>query len=183
MKKIFKYLAVAVLGMAFALPAAATVEAAKLAVVPMIISSSVKDDQGLLPMCLSDSVAKLFKYPEYDMVDTDIVKKEALTLQDKVFTKAGLKQIATASGADIVIAMSVDKFDWVERGQTTNNPTTVCDFRGQFATYNSITGKYDDENWHDDEDFDSGTLSTRYDWAHNEFSRYCRNLLKGAVKK
>ena len=41
MKKIFKYLAMAVLGMAFALPAAHSAEAAKLAVIPLIMNSGV----------------------------------------------------------------------------------------------------------------------------------------------
>ncbi len=183
MKKIFRYLAVAVLGMAFALPAASSVEAAKLAVVPLIMNSHVEDPQGMKPMVFSEAVGKLFKYPEYDMVDRDIVKKTALELQDKVFTEAGMKAICAASGADISVAMSLDNFGWKETAQTSNSPTTVCDFRGQFATYNRLTGKYKHENWSDDASFETGALSPRRDWAHEELARYFRIMLKDALVK
>ena len=182
MKKIFRYLAVAVLGVAFALPAATSVEAAKLAVVPLIVSSQVEDPQGMKPIAFSEAVGKVFKYPDYDMVDHDIVKKKALELQDKVFTEEGMKAICDASGADISIAMSVEKFDW-DDDMLRRNPMTICDFRGKFATYNKITGKYKFENWLDDYSFESGIVHPREDWSTNEFSRYCKRILKKALWK
>ena len=182
MKKFFRYVAVAVLGMAFALPMAATVDAAKLAVVPLILSTKVKDDQGTKPLLFSEAVGKTFKYPEYDMADSDAIKKAALAQQDKLFTKEGMKAVCEATGSEIAIAMSVERFDWNENRQL-RTPTTVCDFRGKFATYNVITGKYSFQNWHDDAEKETESYSVRVDWPHIEFGRYCKVLLEEAMKK
>jgi hypothetical protein len=183
MKKIFKYLAMAVLGMAFALPAAHSAEAAKLAVIPLIMNSGVEDPQGLKPIVYSEAVSKIFKYPAYDLADSDVVKKAALAQQDKLFTKEGLSAVCDAAGAEIALAMSVDNFTWEEARQTSNSPTTICDFRGKFATYNKITGKFKLDHWYDNEEFETGALSPRYDWAHNELGRYFRILLRDVAGK
>ena len=178
MKKFFRCLAVAVLGMAFALPAAHSAEAAKMAVVPLVMSTEVEDPQGLKPIVYSEAVNKIFKYPQYDRADSDAVKKAALAQQDKLFTKEGLSAVCDATGSEIALAMSIDKFDWKEEAQTSNSPTTVCDFRGKFAVYNKITGKFKIDHWVDNATFETGALSPRYDWAHNELARYFRNLLR-----
>lgn len=52
--------------------------AMKLAVVPLIIGENVEDDAGLKPIAYSTEVSELFQYPEYDLVDSDTVRKAAL---------------------------------------------------------------------------------------------------------
>ena len=52
-----------------------------------------------------------------------------------------MQAIMDASGADIVVAMSVDKFDWKE-DRMRQAPMTILDLRGKFATLNRLTGKY-----------------------------------------
>ena len=115
MKKILKYALMAVLAVAVVLPMASKVEAATVAVVPLIIDESVKDEEGMNSMLYSDAISKIVKFPEYDLVpDTDLVRQAALAQQEKLFTKEGMMAVAAATKADIVIAMSLDKFDWVE---------------------------------------------------------------------
>ena len=113
MNKILRYALVAVMAVCFAAPVAAKVEAAKVAIVPLIIDEHVEDEQGMKPILFSDAVAKVFQYPDYDLVaDTDLVGQTALAQQDKLFTREGMQAILDATKADIVVAMSVDKFDW-----------------------------------------------------------------------
>ena len=92
MNKIFKYLLLGVMAVCFTAPVAAKVEAAKIAVVPLIVN--VKDDGGMNAILYSDACAKLFKYPDFDFVDTDLVKKAAAAQTD-VFSKAGMLYKAT----------------------------------------------------------------------------------------
>ena len=178
MNKIFKYLLLGVMAVCFTAPVAAKVEAAKIAVVPLIVN--VKDDGGMNAILYTDACTKLFKYPDFDFVDTDLVKKAAAAQTD-VFSKAGMQAIMDASGADIVVAMSVDKFDWKE-DRMRQAPMTILDFRGKFATLNRLTGKYKHENWVNDTQMESEAISPRNDFPHQEFSRSVRLEIKKAAK-
>ena len=52
-----------------------------------------------------------FKFPEFDMIAGDVVDKAVGSRNISDFSKANLERIARESGADIVIAMSLDKLD------------------------------------------------------------------------
>ena len=178
MNKIFKYLFLGVLAVCFAAPITAKVEAAKIAVVPLIVN--VEDEGGMKAILYSDACAKLFQYPDFDFVDTDLVKKAAAAQTD-VFSKVGMQAIMDATGADIVMAMSVDKFDWTE-DRRRQAPMTILDFRGKFATLNRLTGKYQHENWTNDTQMESEAISPRNDFPHQEFARTVRVEIKKAAK-
>lgn len=183
MNKILKYALAAVMAVCFAVPVATKAEAATVAVVPLIVNENVEDEQGMKAILFSDAVAKTFPYPEYEMVsDTDLVRQAALAQQDKLFTKEGLIAVANASKADIVVAMSIEKFVWTEN-RYLNSPVTTCDFRGKFVTYNKLTDKFKSDNWIDDAERETESISPREDWPHKEFGRFCRRELQKAVKK
>ena len=157
------------------------VQSLKLAVVPLMIGEDVEDNQGMKPIVFSNELAKLFQYPAYDMVDSDVVRKVALQQQDNLFTKAGLQAVAEASGADVVIVMAVDKFDVTEQSFR-REPVTDLDFEGRFATLNNKTGKFKDDHWSYTQEMESGAISPRSDWPHKEFVKLCRRELKKALK-
>lgn len=183
MKNIWKYALMVVLAACFVAPVASKVEAAKLAVVPLIIDEKVEDEQGLNPILFTDAVSKVFEYPAYDLVaDTDLVRQVALEQQDKLFTKEGLQAVATATKADIVVAMSLDKYRWDEI-RIYREPVTRCDFRGRFAYLNTLTGKWKVDTWRDDAERETESISPREDWPHKELARYFRVTLKKALSK
>ena len=122
------------------------VKSLKLAVVPLMIGEKVEDNEGMKPIVFSNEIAKAFQYPEYDMVDSDIVRKVALQEQDNLFTQAGLEAVAKASGADVVIVMAVDKFD-VTEDNFRREPMTILDYRGRFATVNMLNHKFKLDRW------------------------------------
>ncbi len=183
MNKIVKCALAAVMTLCFALPVAAKVEAAKVAVVPLIMDEKVEDEKGMKPILYSDAIAKTFQFPEYELVaDTDLVRQVALAQQDKLFTREGMQAVLDATKADIVVAMSVDKFEWTEN-RMYREPKTQCDFRGKFATLNGLTGKYVFDNWSDDAERETESISAKEDWPHAEFGRFVRRELKKAVRK
>ena len=183
MKKILKYALMAVLAVAVVLPMASKVEAATVAIVPLIVDESVKDEDGMNSMLFSDAVAQVIKFPEYQLVsDTDLVRQAALAQQDKLFTKEGAKAVADATKADIVIAMSLDKFVWIEDRMARHEPFTICDFRGKFLYYNKLNDKFKFKKWIDDAQRESASISPKEDWPHDEFGRYCRITLRSVIK-
>ena len=157
------------------------VKSIKLAVVPLMIGEKVEDNEGKKPIIYSNELAKLFQYPEYDMVDSEPVRKAALMQQDNLFTKEGMEAVAKASGADVVIALAVDKFE-VNEDYMRREPMTFLNYEGRFATINLINGKYKEDNWNYGNEMESGALSPRYDWPHTEFAKAVRRELKKAVK-
>ncbi len=183
MKKILKYALMAVLAVAVVLPMASKVEAATVAVVPLIIDESVKDEEGMNSMLYSDAISKIVKFPEYDLVpDTDLVRQSALAQQEKLFTKEGMMAVAAATKADIVIAMSLDKFDWVENRYSRHDPITTLDFQGKIGVYNKLNGNFKFKNWTDNDSRESASISVREDWPHDEFGRFCRVTIKSMMK-
>lgn len=183
MKKLLKYALMAVMAVAIVLPMASKVEAATVAVVPLIVDESVKDDDGMCSMLYSDAIAQVVKFPAYQLTaDTDLVRQAALAQQDKLFTKDGMKAVQEATKADIVIAMSLDRFQWVEDRMARHDPFTILDFRGKFAYYNRLNDKYKFKNWYDDSQRESASISVREDWPHDEFGRMCRITLRSVIK-
>ena len=157
------------------------VKSLKLAVVPLMIGEKVEDNEGMKPIVFSNEIAKAFQYPEYDMVDSDIVRKVALQEQDNLFTQAGLEAVAKASGADVVIVMAVDKFD-VTEDNFRREPMTILDYRGRFATVNMLNHKFKLDRWSYGREMESGAINPRSDWPHHEFGLFCRRELKKVIK-
>lgn len=178
MNKILKYLMLGVMAVCFTVPSATKAEAAKIAVVPLIVN--VKDEDNMKAILYTEACSKQFTYPEFDFVDTDLVRK-AVASQKDVFSKAGMQAIMKATGADIVMAMSVDKFEWKE-DRRRQEPMTQLDFKGNFATLNRLTGKYNAHTWTNTNEMETEAISPRFDWPHSEFSRTVRDEIKKAAK-
>jgi hypothetical protein len=182
MNKLWKMLTAAVFCLALVVPGFKQADAAiKLAVVPLIIGEDVEDDAGLKPIAYSTEVSELFQYPEYDMVDSDTVRKAALAQQDNLFTKEGLKAVATASGADCVVAMSVDKFE-VTEDNFRREPVTMLNFQGKFATINMKKDSYKEDHYRFRDEMESGAIHPKYDYPHHRFQYLCKRELNKAIK-
>ena len=157
------------------------VKSLKLAVVPLMIGEKVEDNEGMKPIVYSNEIAKKFQYPEYDMVDSDIVRKVALQEQDNLFTQAGLEAVAKASGADVVIAMAVDKFD-VKEDNFRREPVITLSYQGRFATVNMLNHKFKKDNWRYGKEMESEAINPRSDWPHHEFGLFVRRELNKVIK-
>ena len=139
MKKILNLMMLAVLAVCFALPVAGKVEAAKMAVVPL---ANHVEDNTTANMIYMDEVMAMFKFPEFDMVADDVVEKAVGTAGMVDFSKANLERIARETGADIVVAMSLDTLD-DKALFPRREPTLKLDMSGEFAFLNKVTGRID----------------------------------------
>ncbi|MCD7874324.1 MAG: hypothetical protein LUH17_05015 [Acidaminococcaceae bacterium] len=143
MKKFMNFVLMAVLTVCFVLPAAGgKAEAAKLAVVPL---ANHVEDNTTASMIYMEELMDMFKFPEFDMLAEDVVEKAVGAKDISDFSKANLERIARETGADIVIAMSLDKLDdkilFPRR-----EPTLQLDMSGEFAFLNKVTGRYYTKN-------------------------------------
>ena len=169
MKKIMNFVLMAVLAVCFVLPAAGKAEAAKLAVVPL---ANHVEDNTTASMIYMEEIMDTFKFPEFDMIAEDVVDKAVGSRDISDFSKANLERIARESGADIVIAMSLDKPLFPRR-----EPTLKLDMSGEFAFLNKVTGRYYVKKYSDDMEIEE-ILTVRSDWKSEEFAKTVRSYLK-----
>ena len=117
-----------------------------------------------------------FKFPEFDMIAEDVVDKAVGSRNISDFSKANLERIARESGADIVIAMSLDNLD-DKALFPRREPTLKLDMSGEFAFLNKVTGRYYVKKFSDDMEIDE-ILTVRCDWKSEEFAKTVRSYLK-----
>ena len=173
MKKIMNFVLMAGLAGCFLLPAAGKAEAAKLAVVPL---ANHVEDNTTASMIYMEEIMDTFKFPEFDMIAEDVVDKAVGSRNISDFSKANLERIARESGADIVIAMSLDKLD-DKALFPRREPTLKLDMSGEFAFLNKVTGRYYVKKYSDDMEIEE-ILTVRSDWKSEEFAKTVRSYLK-----
>ncbi|WP_443935752.1 hypothetical protein [Phascolarctobacterium faecium] len=173
MKKILNLMMLSVLAVCFALPVAGKAEAAKMAVVPL---TNHVEENTTASMIYMDEVMAMFKFPEFDMVADDVVEKAVGTTDMVDFSKANLERIARESGADIVVAMSLDTLD-DKALFPRREPTLKLDMSGEFAFLNKVTGRYYAKKYSDDMEIEEA-LTVRSDWKSEEFAKTVRSYLK-----
>ena len=107
MKNFFNYVLLALVTVCFALPLGGRAEAAKVAVVPL--ANHVAGDELAGTIYMQEALA-LFRYPEFDLLGEDVVL-EAIGSENGLadYSKAALEKVAQATGADVVVAMQLDK--------------------------------------------------------------------------
>ena len=167
MKKIMNFVLMAVLAVCFVLPAAGKAEAAKLAVVPL---ANHVEDNTTASMIYMEEIMDTFKFPEFDMIAEDVVDKAVGSRNISDFSKA------RESGADIVIAMSLDKLD-DKALFPRREPTLKLDMSGEFAFLNKVTGRYYVKKYSDDMEIEE-ILTVRSDWKSEEFAQTVPSYLK-----
>lgn len=177
MKKFLNFALMAVLAVVCALPLAGKAEAAKIAVVPLASNVENNTTLGVIYM---EEVMNLFKFPDFDMVSEEDVDKAVGAKAISDFSQANLERIARETNADIVVAMSVDKFEDKSLFPR-QEPTLQLELNGQFAFLNKITGKYFSKNYLNDTQIEEA-LTVRGDWKSEEFSRTVRSYLKKVDK-
>ena len=127
-------------------------------------------------MIYMEEIMDTFKFPEFDMIAEDVVDKAVGSRNISDFSKANLERIARESGADIVIAMSLDKLD-DKALFPRREPTLKLDMSGEFAFLNKVTGRYYVKKYSDDMEIEE-ILTVRSDWKSEEFAKTVRSYLK-----
>lgn len=174
MKKFFNYLLLVLVVVCAALPLAGKAEAAKVAVVPL--ANHVAGDELAGTIYMQEALA-VFRYPEFDLLGDDVVI-EAIGSENGLadYSKASLEQVARATGADIVVAMQLDKLD-SKRMPQRKEATLKMDLRGKFAFVNVITGDYYYKDLRDSRTIEEA-VTVRSDWDHEVLQKVVREAFK-----
>lgn len=176
MKKIFSYLLMALVAICITLPVGSTAEAAKVAVVSLQTDREEFVDPPILYM---ESAVELFKFPDFDFVkEEDLDAAVGKGLSD--FSRATLERVATETGADIVIAMSLDTFE-TKSLMFRREEALQLDISGKFAYLNKLTNKYSNSDYKIDDIYEE-VLFRREISLEREFKNFTTREMKKIIK-
>lgn len=178
MKKILNYLLLALVTICFALPLGGKAEAAKVAVVPLANNVAGDDMAGTIYM---QEALELFRYPEFDLLGDDVVIAAVGENGLADYSKAALQKVAQATGAEIVVAMQLDKLD-AKRMPQRKEATLKMDLRGKFASLDTLTGAYYYKDLRDSRTIEEA-VTVRGDWKHEVLQNVVRNAFKKVTDK
>ena len=178
MKKILNYLLLALVTICFALPLGGKAEAAKVAVVPL--ANHVAGDELAGTIYMQEALA-LFRYPEFDLLGDDVVIAAVGENGLADYSKAALQKVAQATGAEIVVAMQLDKLD-AKRMPQRKEATLKMDLRGKFASLDTLTGAYYYKDLRDSRTIEEA-VTVRGDWKHEVLQNVVRNAFKKVTDK
>jgi hypothetical protein len=164
-------------------PGSNKAEAARVAVLPLQTDNLVVDeneDTNDYSSLYWDEATDLFKFPAFELLGDDEVQKALPKEGLKDYSEATLKTMADKTESDIVIAMRLDNitsknvFSRLERTEKTI-------MKGEFASYNRISGKYQ-HKLIDDENEVEEVLLVRGNWRAELFSKMARRYMSRAMK-
>ena len=178
MKKFLNYLLLALVTICFALPLGGKAEAAKVAVVPL--ANNVVGDDMAGTIYMQEALA-MFRYPEFDLLGDDVVIAAVGENGLADYSKAALQKVAQATGADIVVAMQLDKLD-AKRMPQRKEATLKMDLRGKFASLDTLTGAYYYKDLRDSRTIEEA-VTVRGDWKHEVLQNVVRNAFKKVADK
>ncbi len=183
MKKIF--------GLVFALLAfmvtagmgtAPRAEAARVAVLPLQQDNLVRDEEDNrdYSSLYWDVATDLFKFPAFDLLGDDEVAKALPAAGLKDYSEATLKAIADKTESDIVIAMTLSKI--TSQGlMGRHEATDELVVKGDFASYNRISGKYLHKPINEQNDVEE-VLLVRGDWRAELFTKLTKRYMQRSLK-
>ena len=179
MKKMYRYLLMAVLAICLSIPAFAA-EAASIALLPLINNN--QGDEIANQVYFKSAINAINAQKGFMLVENDNLTAaiDAAKIAGKVPSKAALEKIAKDGNVDIVIAMELDKLDDITLYSSEGNMLQLV-LDGKAVAYNKITGEFYQHRIYDDKQVPEA-LTTRWDWTHEEWGRNVRAEINRILK-
>ena len=177
--KLFKYLAVSALAAFMALPINNSVEAATVALLPMINNVVERDDLSSIYYDRAVSAVKI--NPELEIVESEELDKAVekflpkMQLPDKVACEA----IVQAAGVDYIFIIQADEMTLKEPVVHKDDFVTLG-LKGRCVSYSTITGKYVNKSIIEEDKVPGATLA-RYDMMGKQFGNSVTREIKKAL--
>ena len=177
MKKVLCYLLMTIMTLCFSLPCFSAVEAATVAILPLINNVEGGDDLAN-QVFYKEAISTLKNQKGFVMVENDKLSAavEGAMISDDVPDKATLAKIAKNGGVDIVFCMELDDLEF-KSGRRVREVTYILDMEGEVVAYNALTGSFYKHKFSSDREVDAA-LTVRGSWKHEEFGRKVRKELK-----
>ena len=179
MKKIIRYFMMSVLALCLSIPCFGAVEAATVALLPLINHT---DNELANKVFYKEALGSLKRQQGFVLVENDKLTAaiEAAKLNGNLPNAAQMSKIAADGGVDIVIAMQLDELSKTVR-PSSEERTLVLNLQGQAVAYNAITGK---EYSHKISSSARApeAVTSRWDWLNEQWGRQVRLEMEKALK-
>ncbi len=181
MKKIVRYLMLAVLTLCFSLPCLSISEAASVALLPLI--NNVEGDDLLSQLFYNQAFAVFRENKGFTLIEDKQLQAaiNKYTVPGKLPEEMQLRRIAAEGNVDIVIAVQIDVLEDSINTDGGEDRTLKLDLQGRTVAFNRLANKYYSHRIFDDKVI-SEALTSRWDWVHDEFSRNMRLEMTRAIK-
>lgn len=180
MKKVLRYLLMTVMALCISLPCLSA-EAASVALLPLI--NNVEGGDEVANQVFYKEAINTLKFKKgFVLVENDKLNAaiEAARIGDEVPNKLTLAKIAKDGNVDIVIAMQIDELK--DKPVFPSSERMVeLDMEGVAVAYNNINGAFYKHEFASDQQIDE-TLTSRWDWVHEEFGRQVRREIDRALR-
>ncbi|SDC10150.1 hypothetical protein SAMN04487864_102231 [Succiniclasticum ruminis] len=185
MKKFFSFIFMLLAVLFINTPFAGMAEAARVAVVPIQTNDKLVERAADFNGYYWDIMIEKFKYPDYELMDDE---KVAAVIPDEgliSFDQATLTTICEKVDAEIVVAMRLDEIKETPLNFR-REPTLETFMKGEFASYNRLTGKYYHKKMYIKGEIEE-VLTLRTDWQQQTFAselkRYINRTIEDKEKK
>lgn len=180
MKKVLRYLLMTVLAICFTIPCLSAAEAATVALLPLV--NNVAGDDLANQVYYKQAINAIKAQPGFVLVENDQLTK---ALENSKYSTEGINQstlakIAKEGNVDVVFAMELNKLARKPLNRT-GERVLKLEMEGKAYAYNSLNGVYYTHNLKGGKEIDEA-LTSRWDWAHEEFGRAVRQEISRALR-
>ena len=180
MKKVLRYLLMTVLAICFTIPCLNAAEAATVALLPLV--NNVAGDELANQVYYKQAINAIKAQPGFVLVENDQLSQafENAKINTAGIDQKSLEKIAKEGDVDVVFAMQLDKLARKPLNRT-GERVLKLELEGKAFAYNRLNGVYYVHNLKGGKEIDEA-LTSRWDWAHEEFGRAVRQEISRALR-
>ena len=180
MKKVLRYLVMTVLAICFTIPCLNAAEAATVALLPLV--NNVAGDELANQVYYKQAINAIKAQPGFVLVENDQLTQafENAKINTAGIDQKSLEKIAKEGNVDVVFAMQLDKLGRKPVNRT-GERVLKLEMEGKAFAYNRLNGIYYVHNLKSGKEIDEA-LTSRWDWAHEEFGRAVRQEISRALR-
>ena len=180
MKIVLRYLVMTVLAICFTIPCLNAAEAATVALLPLV--NNVAGDELANQVYYKQAINAIKAQPGFVLVENDQLTQafENAKINTAGIDQKSLEKIAKEGDVDVVFAMQLDKLARKPLNRT-GERVLKLELEGKAFAYNRLNGIYYVHNLKGGKEIDEA-LTSRWDWAHEEFGRAVRQEISRALR-
>ena len=180
MKKVLRYLLMTVLAICFTIPCLNAAEADTVALLPLV--NNVEGDEIANQVYYKQAINAIKAQSGFVLVENDQLTQsfENAKINTAGIDQKSLEKIAKEGDVDVVFAMQLDKLARKPLNRT-GERVLKLELEGKAFAYNRLNGVYYVHNLKGGKEIDEA-LTSRWDWAHEEFGRAVRQEISRALR-
>ena len=169
-----------ILAICFTIPCLNAAEAATVALLPLV--NNVAGDELANQVYYKQAINAIKAQPGFVLVENDQLTQafENAKINTAGIDQKSLEKIAKDGDVDVVFAMQLDKLARKPLNRT-GERVLKLELEGKAFAYNRLNGVYYVHNLKGGKEIDEA-LTSRWDWAHEEFGRAVRQEISRALR-